>query len=234
MATAHLEFNKEEVSDIVIMPGDPLRAKYIAETYLNDVLQINRTRNIFGYTGYYKNKKISVIASGMGIPSMGIYSYELFKFYDVNYIIRIGTCGTYNKNINLYDLILGENSYSESTYAYIQNGYKNNYIESSKNLNKIIEENATKNNINIIKGNVYSTDVFYSENTKSNDIKSKCICEEMESFSLFHNAKILNKNAACILTVSDLIYSKQSITREDREKAVNKMIELALESAINL
>ena len=139
--TPHIEAKKEDIASIVIMPGDPLRAKYIAENYLTDYMLVNDVRNMLAYTGYYKGKRVTVMASGMGNPSMGIYSYELFKFYDVDTIIRVGSCGAYTKNLNLYDLILVEESYSDSNYAFVQNGFKDKIITSSSELNEVIIQN---------------------------------------------------------------------------------------------
>lgn len=228
----HINANQEDISNIVLMPGDPLRAKFIAETYLSDYKLINSTRNMYGYTGLYKNKKISVISSGMGNPSMGIYSYELFKDYNVDTIIRIGTCGSYKEDINLFDLILVDNSYSNSSYG-IDMNYNNNFIKSNEEINKVIEETASNCGINIIKGNIHTTDTFYNKDY-SEYLKYNCVGVEMETFALFINAKILNKKASAILTVSDNLLTKQLISKEEREKSVIKMIELGLESAINL
>lgn len=232
MSTVHINANNDDISNIVIMPGDPLRAKFIAETYLKEYKQINSTRNMLGYTGYYKDKKITVMASGMGNPSMGIYSYELYKNYNVDIIIRIGTCGSYKANINLYDVILVTDSYSNSSYGKNLE-YNNDIISSSNEINKVIEEVANKRNINIINGVIHNTDTFYS--TKIEDaINRNCIGVEMETFALFINAKILNKKAAAILTVSDNLVTKQEISSIEREKSTIEMILLALESAINL
>lgn len=231
----HLEFKKEDIAKTVIMPGDPLRAKYIAETFLEDAKLINRVRNILGYTGYYKGKMVSVIASGMGIPSMGIYSYELFKIYDVENIIRIGTCGAY-KDLHLKDLILVENSCSNSTYRYLADNKNEKIVESSIKINNIIEDVAKNNGIIITKGNIYCSDVFYNNTKNYEEIVSKysCLGVEMETFSLFHNAKMLNKQASCILTVSDTFINKDELSREEREKSLNIMIKLALDSALKL
>lgn len=230
--TVHIGALKKDISNIVIMPGDPLRAKLIAETYLTDYKQINSTRNMFGYTGYYKNKRITVMASGMGNASVGIYSYELYKDYDVDYIIRIGTCGSYTDKLNLFDLILVDKSYSNSTYG-LNLGYKSNNIESSSIINKIIMDTAKNNNYNIYKSNIHNTDTFYN-NGYEEFLKYNCVGVEMESFALFINAYILNKNASCILTVSDSLVTKQKISSEEREKSTIKMIELALESILHL
>jgi purine-nucleoside phosphorylase len=172
------------------------------------------------------------MGSGMGMPSIGIYSYELFKYYGVNKIIRIGTCGSMNPNLKIFDVILVNFSYSDSTYAYIQNGCTDKLISSSLSLTNHIEEIANKNGISIVRGNIYSTDVFYK---KKNDFKTivddyKCLGVEMESFALFHNAKVLGKESACILTVSDSLITKEVTSSEEREKSFATMIELSLKA----
>lgn len=234
MATPHIEAKVGEIADIVLMPGDPLRAKFIADNYLEDAVQFNKVRNMFGYTGYYNGKKISVMGSGMGMPSMGIYSYELFKFYNVEKIIRIGSCGAYSQDINLYDLILVDNAYTDSTYGYVQNGSNDNLIPASKELTDKIEEKAKEEAINIIRGNIYTTDVFsfYKHSKEAFEILKKynCIASEMEAFALFHNAKLFNRQAACIVTVVDVLETREELNAEMREKSLNKMIELALKS----
>ena len=230
--TVHINALKEDISNIVIMPGDPNRAKRVAETYLDDYKLVNTTRGMLGYTGNYKGKKVTVMASGMGNPSMGIYSYELFNDYDVDYILRVGTCGAYTSSLHLFDLILVGNSYSNSSYG-INMGYTGNNISSSNKLNKVIEDTALENNINIIKGNIHNTDAFY-EKDYSEFLKYNCLAVEMETFALFINAKLLNKDAGAILTVSDSLVTKENMNSEDREKSTMKMIELALDSVLNL
>lgn len=228
----HINAKKEDISKIVIMPGDPLRAKLIAERYLTDCKLINSVRNMFGYTGFYKGKRITVMASGMGNASMGIYSYELFNDYDVDFIIRVGTAGTYTNNLNLFDVLLVDKSYSNSSYA--KNlGYYNNFIESSEKLNKVIVESSNKNSINIVSGNIHCTDTFY-EKDYSQFLNYNCLGVEMETFALFINSKIFNKHASAILTITDNLITKERISSEEREKSTIKMIELALESALNL
>ena len=160
--TPHIEAKKEDVANIVLMPGDPKRAEFIANTYLEDFKCINQVRGMLGYTGFYKGKKVTVMASGMGCPSIGIYSYELFNFYDVDCIIRIGSCGAYTENLDLYDVILVENSYSKSSYIEVLDGEKINLIESSPFLNEKIKEAASQKNITLQQGNIYTTDVFYA------------------------------------------------------------------------
>ena len=232
--TPHIEAKKEDTAKIVIMPGDPLRAKMIAETYLNDVKLVNTVRNMLGYTGKYKGKEVTVMASGMGMPSIGIYSYELFKFYDVDSIIRVGSCGAYTKDLNLYDVILVNEAYSDSSYAKIQNGYSENHIEGSSSLNFYLREAAENLGKSITIANIYSSDVFYKENDNYKELYNKygCLGVEMESFALFHNAKVLNKKAACILTVSDNLETKEETTSEERQNAFKDMIEITLESIL--
>ena len=232
--TPHIEAKKDDIAKIVIMPGDPLRAKMIAETYLEDVKLVNTVRNVFGYTGTYKGKEVTVMASGMGMPSIGIYSYELFKFYDVDSIIRVGSCGAYTRDLNLYDVILVNEAYSDSSYAKVQNGYAENHIEGSSSLNFYLREAAENLGKSITIANIYSSDVFYKENDNYKELYNKygCLGVEMESFALFHNAKVLNKKAACILTVSDNLETKEETTSEERQNAFKDMIEITLESIL--
>lgn len=237
MATIHIESVKEDVSDIVLMPGDPLRAKYVADNYLKDVKVVNRVRNMTAYTGYYNNKKVTVFPSGMGIPSMGIYAYELFKFYDVKKIIRIGTCGSYKENIKLFDMILVDSSYSHSTFAKLFNNYNKKEVQASIKLTNHILDVSNKLNKNIYKGRIITSDVFdgylnHDEYMSNYPKKLEYLGVEMESFALFYIANSLNKEAACILTVVDSLYDKKITSSSDREKSLNDMIELALQSII--
>ncbi len=230
--TPHNEANINEIAKTVIMPGDPLRAKYIAENFLSDYKLVNKIRNMYAYTGKYEGKEVTVMASGMGMPSIGIYSYELFKFYDVDKIIRVGTAGSYTKDLNLYDVVLVNGCYSESSYAKTQNGCDDNMMYASENLNFYIKQTAMENNIPITIANIHSSDVFYKENNNYKELYEKygCMCVEMESFALFHNANILNKKAACILTISDSLVTNEETKPEERQNSFNKMIELALKS----
>lgn len=236
MATPHIEAKQEDIAKTVLMPGDPLRAKYIAETYLEDYKLVNSVRNILAYTGTYKGKKVTIFASGMGNPSMGIYSYELYKYYEVDNIIRIGTAGAYTEELEVMDILIVEDSYSESSYAKEQNNQSSNIIESSSNLNKIIVEKATNMNYSVKCGRVHCGDALYKENDDYQELSSNyhCLAGEMETFALFHNAKILNKQASCILTISNSLITGIETTSEQREKGLNDMIVLALESAISL
>jgi purine-nucleoside phosphorylase len=233
--TPHIESkNKDDIAKTVLMPGDPLRAKFIAETFLSDVKQFNSVRNVLGYTGSYKGRRISVMASGMGMPSIGIYSYELFKFYGVENIVRIGTCGGYTPDVRLYDVILAKDAWSESTYARVQGGYEGDIIESSPELNQRLIKYSEELNIPIHVARIHSTDVFYRENSEEyKEIYEKqgCVAVEMEAFALFHNAKILGKNAACLLTVSDNLATHELTTSEERQTAFTNMMKIALELA---
>lgn len=232
--TPHNEAKLGEIAKTVLMPGDPLRAKYIADNFLTEVRLVNSVRNIYAYTGLYKGKEVTIMASGMGMPSIGIYSYELYKFYDVDNIIRIGSAGAYTKDLNLYDIVLVDESYSKSSYAKVQ-GFDDEIIKSSDYLNNKIKETSNRLNKKIVEGRIHSTDVFYSD-TDINDLynNKKCLCTEMESFALFYNAMKLKKQASCLLTISDNLVTKEETTSTERQTAFNDMIELALESAINL
>ena len=232
--TPHNEAKLGEIAKTVLMPGDPLRAKYIADNFLTDVKLVNKVRNIFAYTGLYKGKEVTIMASGMGLPSIGIYSYELYKFYNVENIIRIGSAGAYTDSIKLYDVILVSSAYSKSSYAKVQ-GYDSDTIFASENLNNKIKEVAQNTTKKIKEGVIHSSDVFYRDvdvNALYNE--KKCLCVEMESFALFYNALTLNKNAACLLTISDNLITKEETTAEERQNSFNEMIELALDTAIEL
>ena len=236
MSTVHIESKKEDIANTVLMPGDPKRAEYIARNYLENAKLVNLVRGITAYTGYYKGKKVTVFPSGMGNPSIGIYSYELFKFYDVDNIIRIGSCGAYSEALKLNDIILVDNSVSESTYALVQNGYKYNKMQSSGSLNDIILNTAKNDNINVIKGYIYCSDVFYEKDGDYIKTRNKynVLGVEMETFALFTNANTLKKRAACLLTVSDSFCFKEKLSSEEREKNLNKMITLALDCCLKL
>ena len=232
--TPHIEAKKGEIAKTVLMPGDPLRAKFIADNFLKDIKLVNKVRNIFAYTGKYNGKEVTVMASGMGMPSIGIYSHELYEFYDVENIIRIGSAGAYTDKLNLYDIVLATDVYSLSSFAKVQ-GYESDVIDADKTLNEKIRSTSVRLNKKIVEGRVYSSDVFYG-NADINYLynEKKCLCVEMESFALFYNAKKLNKKAACILTISDNLITKEETTSEERQNAFKDMMELALETAINL
>ena len=230
--TPHNEANKDDIAKIVLMPGDPLRAKFIAETYLTDCKLVNKVRNCFAYTGYYNGKRVTVMASGMGMPSIGIYSYELFKFYDVDTIIRVGSSGAYTDELDVFDVVLVNGAYSESTYAKMQGGEERNILYGNSELNEHIMKVAKDNNINLHFVNTHSSDIFYKENDNFRELYEKygCACVEMESFALFHNANVLGKKAACLLTISDSLVTHKETTSEERQNSFKEMIELALKS----
>lgn len=231
--TPHIEANIDDIASTVIMPGDPKRAKFIAETYLSDYRLVNSVRGILAYTGYYNDKRITVMASGMGIPSIGIYSYELFKFYNVENIIRIGTAGSYTSNddLKIYDVLLAEEAYSESSFAKIQDENISDTLKSSSILNNKIKDTAKKLNIDLRLGKIHSTDAFYNENLNINEIINKgCLAAEMEAYGLFFIANKLNKQATAIVTISDNILTGEETSSVEREKNLNDMIKLVLES----
>lgn len=240
MSTPHNEANKGDISKTVIMPGDPLRAKYIVENFFDNYKLVNSVRGMLAYTGTYKGKELTVMAHGMGMPSIGIYSYELFKFYDVDNIIRIGSCGSYIPELKLFDIVLSENIFSESNYALTLNNDDCHIINSSSELNSTIESTAKELKINLAKGNTVCTDCFDIYMTDINKFLKRIpdgfnpVSAEMEAFALFYNAKLLNKNACCLMSVVDSKFIKNVATAEERETGLNNMIKLALESAIRI
>ena len=240
MSTPHNEANLGDIAKTVIMPGDPLRAKYIAENFLEDYKLVNQVRGIYAYTGKYKGKDVTVMASGMGMPSMGIYAYELYKFYEVENIIRIGSCGAYKPELKLFDIILAEKVFSESNFALTLNNDNCHIVEGNSKLNSIIEKTANETNINIVKGNTVCTDCFDVYMTDVNKFLERVpadfnpIGAEMEAFALFYTAKMLNKKASCLMSVVDSKYIKEVATSEQRQTGLNNMIKLALDSSLEL
>ena len=240
MSTPHNEANLGDIAKTVIMPGDPLRAKYIADNFLTDVKLVNSVRGIYAYTGKYKNKEVSIMASGMGMPSMGIYCYELYKFYDVENIIRIGSCGSYKSDLKLFDIILAENTFSESNFALTLNNDDCHIVSSDSVLNNTIISTAKENNIDVHLGNTVCTDCFDVYMTDVNKFLARVpdnfnpLSAEMEAFALFYVAKMLNKKAACLMSVVDSKYIKEIATPEERQTGLNNMIKLALESVLSL
>lgn len=236
MSTPHNEAEKGQIAKCVLMPGDPLRAKYVAEHFLEDAKLVNTVRNAFAYTGTYKGKPVSVMASGMGMPSIGIYSYELYKFYGVKSIIRIGSAGSYDKDLNLYDLVLADSAYSRSTFALCQSGDTSDVQYPNTSLNAEIQKAAKSLDIPLTVGRIHSGDVFYYEEGQPGyefyRNEKGCLCVEMESFALFHNASVLGRKAACLLTISDSAVTHEETTAEERQNAFTNMMKVALEAAI--
>ena len=236
--TPHNSAKKEDIAETVIMPGDPLRAKYIAEKYLSDYKLVNEVRGMYAYTGFYNGKRVTVMAHGMGMPSMGIYAYELYKFYDVKEIIRIGSCGAYLEEMKLFDIILSTACYSESNFALTLNNDNCHIAYSDEDLNVKIGKVAYNNNIKLYRGMTASLDCF---DVYASDINKffermpkgvKPIAAEMEAFALFYIAKMLNKKAACLMSVVDSKYIKDVATSEEREQGLDKMIKLALDAVL--
>jgi purine-nucleoside phosphorylase len=232
----HINASVGDIAKTVLMPGDPLRAKYIAEHFLENPVLVNQTRNMFMYTGTYQGKPITVGASGMGCPSIGIYSYELYTEYEVETIIRIGTCGAYTTELQLFDLINVDNACSESTFAQYAWGIEGQSIphqgKAFDTINATAEEQGKKLNA----CNIHSSDIFYRKTWDIPEVavKHHCLAVEMEAFALFANAKHLGKTAGTLLTVSDVIPTHEKISADQRERALLPMMELALAVATKL
>lgn len=231
MATPHNKGNVNDFAKTVLMPGDPLRAQFIANTYLQNPKLVNSVRNMLAYTGTYKGKEVTVMGSGMGMPSIGIYSYELFKFYDVDQIIRIGSCGTYQENIQLFDIIIAQGASTDSNYAsQYQLPGSFSALASYDLLQKAIDA-SKKRKAHFHVGNILSSDIFYRAD---GDAWKKwqemgILGVEMESYALYCNAAYLHKKALTILTVSDSLVNHQETTAEEREKSFTEMMEIALD-----
>lgn len=234
MSTPHNKAVEGQIAKTVLMPGDPLRAKFIAENFLQNVEMFNDVRNMFGYTGTYKGHRISVMGSGMGMPSIGIYSYELFAFYGVENIIRIGSAGSYSKDVNLYDVVLADSAWSESSFALTAFNYKDDVMLPSVKLNGSLISAAQRLGIPFVLGRIHSSDVFYRDSGVSfEDIykQTGSVAVEMESFALFANAKKLGKHAACLVTISDSLVTHEVTTAQERQNSFTKMMQIALEMA---
>lgn len=232
--TPHNSAKPGDIAKTVLMPGDPLRARFIAETFLENPVLVNDVRGIQGYTGTWKGQPVTVMASGMGMPSIGIYSYELYRDYGVENIIRIGSAGSYVKDVHVYDVVLATAAYSESTYAKTQSGFEGDTTLPSAALNDKLRASANALDIDIKEGLIHSSDVFYRESSDYlEEIHAKgCVAVEMESFALFANAQVLGKNAACLLTISDSFVEDTITTPEERQKNFTQMMKIALDAAI--
>ena len=231
--TPHNGAKLGEIAKTVLMPGDPLRAKFIAENFLEDVVQFNSVRNMFGYTGTYKGKRISVMGGGMGMPSIGIYTYELFNFYDVDNIIRIGTAGSLNKDVHLRDVVVALGASTNSNYAAQYNLPGTFAPIASFDLVSAAVEVAKEKNINAVVGNILSSDTFYCADKTATEkwISMGIIAVEMEAAALYMNAAQAGKNALCLLTISDHVLTGESLSAEDRQLSFTQMMEIALEIA---
>lgn len=232
----HISAPLGSIAKTVLMPGDPLRAKYIAEHFLENAVQVNQTRNMFMYTGTYQGKQVTVGASGMGCPSIGIYSYELYTEYEVDTIIRIGTCGAYTNELKLFDLINVDHACSESTFAQYAWGIEGQSIPHQGRAFDLINTTAAEQGKKLVACNIHSSDIFYRKTWDIPEvaIQHHCLAVEMEAFALFANAKHLCKTAGTLLTVSDVIPTHEKISADQREKALLPMMELALGTATKL
>lgn len=235
MPTAHNSAKKGEIAKTVLMPGDPLRAKYFAEKLLDDVYLFNSVRNMFGYTGKYKGKEVSIMGSGMGICSIGIYSHELFSQYDVDKIIRVGTCGVYaDEKFELLDTILVNEAFSFSTYALEQSGYEGHVTYADSELLDELRRSAVNLHVKLPEARTHSSDVIYYKPEKRAVLASRmrneygCDIVECECFALFHNAAVTGKKAAGLMQVVDLVNRDLHATSEEREQAGLRMFEVAL------
>ena len=233
MSTPHNAAQKGDIAKTVLMPGDPLRAKYIAENYLENVKCFNTVRNMFGYTGTYKGKEVSVMGGGMGMPSIGIYSYELFAFYDVESIIRVGSAGGISDDVKLRDLVIGMGASTNSNYAAQYNLPGTIAPIADYGLLRKAVEVAEGRGIHVAVGNVLSSDTFYNADPTFNDRwkEMQILCVEMEAAALYLNAAKLGKKALCLLTISDHIYTGEALSAEDRQNTFHEMMEVALELA---
>ncbi|MDD7731283.1 MAG: purine-nucleoside phosphorylase [Ezakiella sp.] len=232
--TPHNEAKRGDIKDTVLMPGDPLRAKYIAENFLTDVKQFNAVRNMFGYSGKYKGKELSVMGSGMGIPSIGIYAHELYEQYDVKNIIRVGSCGAYSKDLKLFDLVIAMGASSDSNFAHQFNLPGTISAICDFDLLRKAVTSAEKLDMNVRVGNVFSSDIFYNNNEDEWKRWEELgiLAVEMECYGLYLTAQKLGKKALGILTVSDSFHLKEQTTPKEREKSFNDMILVALESCL--
>ena len=232
----HISAKPREIAKTVLIAGDPLRAKHIAENFLEDNKLVSSTRNAFYFTGTYKGATVTIGASGMGCPSIGIYSYELFNEYDVECIIRIGTAGAYTTNLKVYDVINVEKAFSESTYAQSAFGFDEDNIQHQGKAYEIINTTAETLHIPVIKSCIHSSDVFYRHDPAVPKIANdnNCSAVEMEAFALFANAKYLNKMAATIVTISDIIPTHEGMSADQRERSLETMYKLALESVVEI
>ena len=232
--TPHISAKAGDFAETVLMPGDPLRAKLVAEKFLENPVLVNNVRGVNGYTGTYKGKRVSVMASGMGAPSIGIYSYELFNFYDVKNIIRIGSCGSMNKDLHIRDIVIGMGACTDSTYP---SQYKLPGTFAPIASYDLVEKAVSvcrEKDVNFKVGNIYSSDIFYEEESSWEKwAKLGVLAVEMEASSLYCNAARAGKNALAICTVSNsFVYPDEDTTAEERQNSFTKMIEIALEVAV--
>lgn len=233
MPTLHIEANKEDIAPRVLMPGDPNRAYYIANKYLKNAKMVNKLRGELAFTGTYKDVPVTIFSSGMGIGSMGIYSYELYNDYDVENIIRIGTAGSFVEDLNILDVFLADSSYSRTSFDEESGSGNMDVINSSFELNSTILDTAAVKGINVKQGRVFSAEAFYSDsNDNPQYIELGCKAVEMEAYALFYNAKRFKKKATALITITDSFVTHEKVDPSVRETKLDEMITLALESII--
>ena len=234
--TPHIEARKEEIAPVVLMPGDPLRAQFIAEQYLEDARVVNRVRNMLMFAGVYRGRAVTVAGSGMGVPSIGIYSYELFKFYDVDTIIRIGSSGAYDPALQIYDVVLATEAYSDGTaFSELVTGVATHITYPSEDVNAVIQARADAMGETVHPARVHSSDVFYAIRPLEETVRvTGAQCVEMEASALFTNARATGKRAACLLSISDHLVTGAATTAQERQTTFDTMIRIALESALVL
>jgi purine-nucleoside phosphorylase len=232
----HINAGPGDLAPVVLMPGDPLRAKFMAEKFLENLSQVANTRNVLYFTGDYRGQRISIGASGMGCPSIGIYSYELYSFHNVKAIVRIGTAGAYSTDNDVFDLINCSKTFSESSFARDAFGFSENFQQAHGDCYDCIQKTAGEMNLTVLSPNVHSSDVFYRAAPGIPPIAAENDCKvvEMEAFALFATARHLNRMAGTLLTVSDVIPTGKDMSAKERETALLPMMELALESGIRL
>ena len=236
MATPHIGANKGDIAETILLPGDPLRAKYIAETFLENVVQYNNIRGMLGFTGTYKGKKVSVQGTGMGVPSIGIYAYELIAEFGVKNLIRIGTAGSYQENVKIRDVVLAMSASTDSAINKLRfNGADYAPTANAEMLFKA-HEIAKQKGLNVKSGNVFTSDTFYGDdpNAWKKWAKFGVLCVEMETAQLYTTAAKLGANALTLLTISDSFITHEVTSAEERQTTFNEMIEVALETAILL
>lgn len=232
MATVHNSADKDQIASVVLMPGDPYRARYIAQKFLTDAVLVNEIRGMLAYTGKYKGKEVTVMGSGMGCGSMGIYSHELFNKYDVDCIVRAGSCGAYTMDLDLKDIFIPDSCWSQSTYANTYSGYEKDIVEPDPELWKALCKHAKVYKT----GRLHTSDCFYYKKKEDKDLicdQKHCLAVDMESFALLHNAAQANKKAATILTVSDHPLKKEKLTAQEREQNFDSMIHIALDTLVS-
>ena len=231
--TPHISAQKEDIAKTVLMPGDPLRSEFIAKNFLTNPVLVNDVRGVHGYTGEYNGKKVTVMASGMGQPSIGIYSYELFNFYDVDTIIRVGTCGSFHPDLHARDIIVAMGACTNGNYA-MQYKLPGTFAPIADfDLVRRAAEECEKAGVNYKVGNIFSSDIFYDEANSGMDwAKMGVLGVEMESAALYCNAARAGKKALCICTVSDsFIYPEENTTAEERQNSFTAMMKIALNLA---